>query len=384
MKIILSVFGRFHIFNTAEQLSRYKVLYQFYTSYPIYIINRWKIKSQFIHSYPFLEFLNRIRSKYLKNMFSSNLHLKKIYDKFISFTMKGDNDFYICWGGYAYDSMLKAKKMNIVIILELGSSHPLFAKKILNEESTIFNINIKTDSKENIDWQLKTIEMADYISIPSSFVKRTFIEYGVPEKKLLVNSYGVDLKEFKQIEKKDTTFRIIYAGGLTFQKGSHYLLQAFDELALENCELWHLGAIKDEMKPYIEKYKNSNVKFLGHKPQKELYTYYSQGSVFVMPSIQEGMAMVQLQAMACGLPLICTTNTGGDDLITKDGEEGFVIPIRDVEALKEKILYMYNNQDICKDMGGKAKKRVSKGFTWNDYGDRYIKNLERILSAKNR
>ena len=95
------------------------------------------------------------------------------------------------------------------------------------------------------------------------------------------------------------------------------------------------------------------------------------------------MAMVQLQAMACGLPLICSTNTGGDDLITKDGEEGFVIPIKNVEAIKEKILYLYNNQDIAKEMGQKAKKRMESGFTWEDYGNRYIKNLEEIYATKN-
>ncbi|HIE58654.1 MAG TPA: glycosyltransferase, partial [Hydrogenothermaceae bacterium] len=115
------------------------------------------------------------------------------------------------------------------------------------------------------------------------------------------------------------------------------------------------------------------------KPQNELYKYYSQGSIFVLPSLEEGFAMVQFQAMACGLPLICTTNTGGEDLITKNGEEGFVIPIRNVEAIKEKILYLYNNQNICKDMGQKAKKKIEKGFSWDDYGNRYIKNLEKIM-----
>jgi glycosyltransferase involved in cell wall biosynthesis len=101
-----------------------------------------------------------------------------------------------------------------------------------------------------------------------------------------------------------------------------------------------------------------------------------------MPSLEEGFAMVQFQAMACGLPLICTTNTGGEDLITKDGEEGYVVPIRDVEALKEKILYLYENQDIAKEMGQKAKQKVENGFTWDNYGDRYYNNLKEIYDKK--
>lgn len=88
--------------------------------------------------------------------------------------------------------------------------------------------------------------------------------------------------------------------------------------------------------------------------------------------------MVQLQAMACGLPLICTQNTGGDDLV-EDGKEGFVVPIRDVEALKEKILYLYEHQDICYEMGQAAKSKVQQGFTWDDYGKRIMDNYDLIL-----
>ena len=142
--------------------------------------------------------------------------------------------------------------------------------------------------------------------------------------------------------------------------------------------MWHLGSINDEIKPFLKKYKHKNWILKGHQPQNELYKYYSQGSVFILPSLEEGFAMVQFQAMTCGLPLICTTNAGGEDLITKDGEEGFVVPIRNVEALKEKILYLYENQDIAKEMGQKAKKTVENGFTWDDYGDRYIANLNKI------
>jgi len=81
------------------------------------------------------------------------------------------------------------------------------------------------------------------------------------------------------------------------------------------------------------------------------------------------------------LPLVCTTNTGGVDLITKDGKEGFIVPVGDIEAIKEKILFLYNNRDICYEMGQKAKK-AEKGFTWKDYGDRYNRNLERIYNSK--
>ncbi|MFB6212827.1 MAG: glycosyltransferase, partial [Candidatus Magasanikbacteria bacterium] len=91
--------------------------------------------------------------------------------------------------------------------------------------------------------------------------------------------------------------------------------------------------------------------------------------------------MVIIQAMACGLPVIATKNTGGPDII-EDGENGFVIPIRDTQALKEKIQYLYENPKERKRMAKNAKETVQDGFTWDDYGDRVVKEYKKILHGK--
>lgn len=378
-KVNISVVGRFHAFDLAKQMQKHNVLNKLITTYPKFFTRKWDIPSEKIASELHLELLNRYKSKipFISDN-HINMFLKERHDR-RSIKYLDNIDVFIGWENVSLKSIVEAKKRGIVTILEKGSAHKTFFIKNQIEEYALKNQIYDTSY---LSWgkDLVEYELVDYISIPSSFVKRTFIERGIPEEKLIVNPYGVDLEQFKQVQKEDNIFRIIYAGGLTFHKGSHYLLQAFSELNLPNCELWHLGSISEEIKPYIAKYQNENIKFLGHKPQDELYKYYSQGSVFVFPSLSDGFGMVLLQAMACGLPLICTTNTGGEDLITKDGEEGFVIPIKDVEALKEKILYLYENQDICKIMGEKAKKRVEENFTWDDYGDRYMVNIKRALN----
>jgi glycosyltransferase involved in cell wall biosynthesis len=377
-KVNISVVGRFHAFDLAKQMQKHKVLNKIITTYPKFFTKKWNIPSEKIVSELHLELLNRYK-KYVPFISDDhiNMWLKNQHDK-NSIKYLDNIDVFIGWENVSLKTIVEAKKRGIITILEKGSAHKSFFIKSQIEEyhnkGQIYNTSYLSWGKDLVEY-----ELADYISIPSSFVKKTFIDNGVPEEKLIVNPYGVDLQQFKQIKKDDNIFRVIYAGGLTFHKGSHYLLQAFSELNLPNSELWHLGSISNEMEPFIEQYSNENIKFLGHKPQNELYKYYSQGSVFVFPSLQDGFGMVILQAMACGLPLICTTNTGGGDLITKDGVEGFVIPVRDVNAIKEKILYLYNNPNICKEMGEKAKKRVENNFTWDDYGDRYIENLRGVL-----
>ena len=91
--------------------------------------------------------------------------------------------------------------------------------------------------------------------------------------------------------------------------------------------------------------------------------------------------MVQPQAMACGLPVIATTNTGSEDIV-RDGLDGFIIPIRNLEALKEKILYMYEHPEQRLRMGASAKAHISEGFTWNNYGERMVREYGRILAGR--
>jgi glycosyltransferase involved in cell wall biosynthesis len=292
-----------------------------------------------------------------------------------------DEDIVTTWGLSALPIIERAHQLGMVAIVERGSSHATYQRDILIEEYEQWGVPTNTlrrsFSQARMDQELLEYELADYIAIPSSFVERSFLENGIPSDKLIKVPYGVNLSEFKQLAKQDNIFRVVFAGAMSLQKGVHYLLQAFWELNLPNAELWLIGGTLPEIEPFFKRYAGT-FRYLGIQPQAKLHEYYSQCSVFSICSVQEGMAMVQLQGMACGLPLICTPNTGGDDLI-EDGKEGFIVPIRDVEILKEKILYFYEHQDLCYEMGLAAKRKAQRGFTWDDYGKSTLNAYEHIL-----
>jgi len=382
MKVSISVIGRFHLFNLAQQLLKKDYLNQLITSYPKFEVVKYGIPKDKISSIIIKEILFRGWQKlpgFLKRIYNPHHLIHEIFDALAAFYLKEGADIVI--GGLRVAR--KAKKFGAVTIAERGSSHILYQNKILQEEYEKYSVKIEPfmlPHPKVIKDDLRGYEEMDYISIPSSFVKRTFLEYGVSESKIIQVPYGVDLSAFKQIPKNDNVFRVVFAGGMALRKGVHYLLQAFSELNLPNSELLLIGSMNDEIKPFFKKYEGK-YKWLGHIPQNELYKYYSQGSVFVIMSIEEGLAMVQPQAMACGLPVICTTNTGGEDII-REGRDGFIIPIRDVEKLKEKLLYLYENPEICYQMGQNAKQRVSGGFTWDDYGEKMVEKYKHILSNK--
>lgn len=385
MKVTISVGGRFWAFSLAQQLLKKGYLKRLITSYPKFEVIKYGIPKDKISSVLIKEIMERGWRKlpeFLRNAYNPQYLIHEVFDVLASKKIEG-TDIFAGWSSFSLYSLQKAKALGAITVLERGSSHIVYQNDILKQEYEKLGVKIRSFQLPHpkiIEKELKEYEEADYIFVPSSYAKRTFLEKGVPGNKVIQIPYGVDLASFRQLPKNDNVFRVVFAGGMSLRKGVHYLLRAFYELNLPNSELMLIGSINDEIKPFFKKYEGS-FKWLGHIPQKELYKYYSQGSVFAIASIEEGLALVQPQAMACGLPIICTVNTGGQDIV-RNGIDGFIISIRDVETLKEKLIYLYNNPEVCRKMGASAKERVSSGFTWDDYGKKIITIYENILAKK--
>lgn len=382
MKVSISVGSRFWAFDLAAQLQKRDHLHRLITSYPKFKAMEWDIPSEKIVSLLSHELIGRGWRK-LPYFFRSTWNIQfwhsNRFDRLASCYIPEDTDLYVGWSSKSERGLSRAKEFGAVTVLERGSSHIEYQRDILKEEYERYGLKPHLPHPEIVEKEKREYELADYIAIPSTFVERTFWNKGI-RNKLIKIPFGVDLSCFQQLPKQDNVFRVVFAGRMSLRKGVHYLLRAFAELSLPDAELWLLGNKVEEISPFFKQYQDSFC-YLGHRPQAELHKYYSQCSVFIMPSIEEGLSMVQLQGMACGLPLICTTNTGGDDLV-EDGQEGFIVPIRDVEAIKEKILYLYKNQDVCYQMGQAAKHKVQRGFTWDDYGENVVNAYQNMLKIK--
>src|SRR3989344_7771560 len=340
MKVSISVAGKFQAYDLARELNRRECLGQLITSLPKFTTKGY-VPREKVDSVVLPEALIRAWRKlpsFMRNAYDPHARISAMYDGMASRALR-KCDICVAWAGYGLETLRRAKKLGAKTVIERGSSHILYHTEILKEEAALQHSRVQFGHPKVIEKELREYEEADYISIPSLFVKRTFLDRGFPESKLIHVPYGVDLALFKEVRKEDGVFRVIFGGGICFRKGVHYLLQAFAELNLPNSELLLLGTVADEMIPYLKKYEG-HFRQMAYRPKSELHWWYSQGSVFVMPSLEEGLAMVQPQAMACGLPVVATTNTGGDDII-RDGIDGYIIPIRDVEKLKEKILFLY-------------------------------------------
>jgi glycosyltransferase involved in cell wall biosynthesis len=382
VKITISVLGRFWLFYLAKQLQDQAFLARLITSYPKFEAIKYGIDPANIDSLLIHEIHNRgwrKISRFTESLFNPQYMIFELFDRHASRYIKNHCDIFAGLSGCSLYSLRRARRMGAKTVLERGSSHMLYQRDILTEEYRQFGLEKEVVHPKVVERELMEYQEADYISIPSLYVKETFVRQGIPAAKLIQTPYGVDLSNFHPVPKQDKIFRIIHCGALSIRKGIPYLLQAFSELKLKDAELWLIGSITDEIKPFLRRFSSPAIVHKGPFPEPNLYRYYSQGSVFCLASIEEGFGMVTAQAMACGLPVICTTNAGAADII-REGQDGFILPIRDVDALKEKILYFYENPEAARNMGESALRRVQAGFSWSDYGHKMIAAYQKIVS----
>lgn len=310
-----------------------------------------------------------------------NFTTNDLFDRWVATSIgtRRDYDIFIGWSGMSLRALNASKRQGKITILERGSSHILHQNSILKEEYRKFGIDFSIDNRV-IEKELKEYETCHYISIPSSFVKKSFIDQGVSPEKLVVNPYGASSYFQHQIGQMERPFRVLYLGSLTIQKGLIYLFEALRQLNIlqKQYEVWFIGYVAEELKDSIKKYNQYNWNFRGHVPHYELPDLVAQCDVGVLPSLQDGFGMVIPQMLGCGVPVIASTNTGGADII-REGETGFIVPIRSPQAIAEKIMYLYENPERLADMKTAAAASVRNGFTWDDYGERYVSFLKKLV-----
>jgi len=261
------------------------------------------------------------------------------------------------------------------VICDVRQEHPNFQSRLLQDESRSLGVRVAVSGTLYERKVIEELDIADYIVVPSSYARDTFTAEGYPKERIFVNPYGADPTQFHSERKQDKIFRVLFVGQITARKGVHYLLRAMSELRLRNSELLLVGTADPLFAPVLARFEGT-FRHVGDVPKIELIQYYNRSSVLVLPSIADAYALVVLEALACGLPVIVSTNTGAKEMV-RDGEDGFVIPIRDVDALKQKLLLLYEDPDAQHKMAEAAAQRASQ-LTWEGYARRALRMYEQF------
>jgi glycosyltransferase involved in cell wall biosynthesis len=362
--------GRFHVCDLARELDKNGFDVKFYSFVPTRRAVKFGLPKHCSKSVigimaPFL-----LLERTVFNHSKWPRVLRVIVQDYITGIYMRRCDICIAMSGSFLFSIKRAKKQGSIVILERGSKHILEQKKILDhikeiqpQANTVPDINVKRE--------MKGYQIADYIAIPSEHVKLSFENHHYPLDKLFINPYGVDVSMFYPQKNSRKKFDLIMVGGWSLRKGCDLIIKAVSKL---NLKLIHVGSIVDFPFP-----QSPNFVHIAPVNQSKLIDYYNMAKVFILPSREEGLAMVQVQAIACNLPIVGSPDSGAVDLKKNVEYPKYITIINDysvnaVCTAIEKSLSYYKDTEEIQYAGS-----TIQNMTWEAYGRRYAQFLNTII-----
>ena len=223
----------------------------------------------------------------------------------------------------------------------------------------------------------------DFVTIPSDFVRQSFLDQGFDAGKLIQIPFGVDVERFRPARPEDADpkrpFRVLFVGQITLRKGVLDLLEAWRRLGWRDAELWLVGRVDSAIQDLLAVHaRRAGVRFVEYTPDP--VSLFQSADLFAFPSIEEGSALVTYEAMACGLPLIVTPNAGS---VARHEQEALIVPPADAPALAQALERMRDEPALRDALGSAARKRA-EAHTWELYGRRLVAAYEEALHARGR
>lgn len=258
-------------------------------------------------------------------------------------------------------AMKRARELNpkVKLILQCDSAHPTFIKKIMCDEYDELKIDGPWTKMDN-GVMLQEIEMTDIILVASTFSAEKYMENGMSKSKIKIIPHPIqtDLFPFMPYQEKD--FYVFYCGGGDYlRKGLFYVVEAIKQLKNEGCKVELLTS-------------------LGGDAKEVMMDKFRKAAVCVLPSLEDGFPASVREGMLIGRPAIVSINTGVRDII-ENYENGFIVPTKDIQSIKEKVVYFYKNRNEIIRMGLNARRTILS-YTIDDYQKRLIDFYKGIIN----
>lgn len=270
-----------------------------------------------------------------------------------------------------------AGELGIFRSYELPIAYWTTTRRLLMEEAERLpdwepTLEATREPEEKLFRKTEEIHQADAITCPSDFVLESIPAEIRAAKPCLVAPFGSPSMECpdikREIRAKTSPLRVLFVGSMSQRKGLADLFNAIRLLDTPQVELIVLGRPSLPMNFYRQQLQD----FIHHPPaaRHEVLEVMRSCDVFALPSIIEGRALVQQEAMSQGMPLIVTANAGGSDLI-EAGETGFLTPIRSPESIAENIEWFLQHREELPHMAERAKSKA-RSYSWRAYAKAII------------
>lgn len=381
-RVVLSTIGRFHTVDLARELARSGHLMRLCTDYPAYRARRWGVPSERVATLPWIRVphmaLSRV-SWYRRTVVRHGEHAARVaLDAWVARTLPAC-DVVTALSSAGLRTGLAAHRRGAAFVCDRSSAHILEQDRLLAEEHDRLGIPYRPIDPRTVRRELAEYGIADAITVPSEFVRRSFVARGVDPARLHVHPLGVDLTAYRRVCPPDDGFRVLFVGGLDVRKGIADLVAAFNAAALPRSRLVLVGPRGPHADILLRDADPDRTELTGQLDQAGVVREMSRAAVLVLPSIEDGFGLVLTQAMACGCPVIASENTGGPTLF-RDGVEGFVVPVRAPEQLAARLVELHESADLRRDMGAAGRRRTERLDGWADYARRSLDLFRRLAT----
>jgi glycosyltransferase involved in cell wall biosynthesis len=279
---------------------------------------------------------------------------------------------------YAYEdcalrSFELAQEFGMRRVYELPIAYWETAQRLLRTEAERYpewepTLGGTRDSQEKLARKTRELDLAEIVVCPSAFVLDSLPENVRCTKQCVIAPFGSPHMSYESHRTYAKPLRILFAGALSQRKGLADLFAAMKLVNSRDAELVVMGSAILPMQFYRAQFEH----FIYEPPRAHdaVLRLMQSCDILVLPSIVEGRALVQQEAMACGLPLIVTRNAGGEDLII-EGETGFLVPAGDPSAIAEKIEWFLKNRGKLPGMSAAVRAKAAE-LTWPTYGAKIL------------
>lgn len=275
---------------------------------------------------------------------------------------------------------LSERAPNIIRILDVSIAirpymKHLFQRYISEQDNNLLFLENSYiwNEKENKKC-LQEIYYTNHFFVPSSFVRESLISNGIAKENIHLIPYGLNIKnDYVHSYSKEGPLKLLFVGQVVLRKGIDCLLRVVSKFEKKDVVLYVVGSYDKKSNYYINFSYCENISFLGSLTFDKMENVYNSCDVFVLDSLAEGMALVGLEALGCGLPIICSKNSGLDSIVLNN-ENGFIIEPNNEKSLYDKIEFFLKNRTLV-ELFGKKSREISRNFTWDRYSDLVNKEL---------
>lgn len=262
---------------------------------------------------------------------------------------------------YAEDSLSLYKEMML--------RYPKYKDELFAERRILWE-------KKKMECFREELRYSDYILTASTFVRDSVLKFA-PEKKTFVVPYGASFEIQERSISSNVKLKVVYVGNVTVMKGIPFVFEALSLLKRDDIEVVFVGAVANNIKKLGEE--DARCTFVGRVPHEKVKDYLEQADVFLFPSLSDGFGIAPLEAMYYGIPCIISKSAGVSDIV-KDGENGFIIPSMDVNAIKEKLEWCLDNRQKLQEMK-QCVYQTAKKYTWANYAQGINEMLSQIFKG---